>query len=127
MDILFLESMRIFKGNRGRVIFKLRLPKLSGDSFDSFNSFYSSLLLAYADAAEHFSECAVGDARFLVSFKAEELEIRGRRRIKRNRNSESPCSRRLRIARTAALSLGGSRQIYESVDVYDLKYGFFVK
>ena len=125
MDILFFESMRVFKGEKGRVIFKLKLPKLSGEGSEVFNTLYSSLAEAYTNAADEISKVAIGDYRISVSFKAEEIQKKtGEKRIRKKSSKEH---RSLLVQRETKMSVGGSERIYEILDEFNIDTGLFVK
>lgn len=125
MDILFFESMRVFKGESGRVIFKLKLPKLSGVGTEAFNALYSSLTEIYANAAAEISKTAMGDYRISVSFKAEEVKKQIGKKSRRRRSSKE--HRYLLVQRETKVIIGSSERIYESLDEFDMDTGLFVK
>ena len=125
MDILLFERMRIIRGGAGKVIFKLRLPKLEGEENICFNSFYSSLASAYLEAAEAIANASAADVRFTVSFKADERE----RKIRKIRKGTMDKSLHplVVIRRSAVIINGESERFCVVTDVYDPCLDIFVK
>ena len=119
MDILFFESMRAFKGARGRVILKVRLPRLSYEGAEDFNAFYRSLADIYSEAAMSLAANTEHDCRLSVSFKAEEMRAEGKRG-KRGRLY-------LLIGRRVCLKEETALRTIESYDKYDLQSQVFLK
>ena len=127
MDILAFESIRVIKGEKGRVIFKLRLPKLK-EEYGEFNSFYSTLVGAYVEAAEKVAEAVTGDLRFTVSFTVCEGDFKVRKRKNsRKENSEREARAFITVRRSAGLTGGGVEHSFSATDVFDLRSGFFIK
>ena len=127
MEVLIFESMRVFKGENGRVIFKLKLPKLGEGGCEEFNSFYSSLASEYAGAAERLSKTAEGDVRFLVSFESEEKnETKGKGRRNKGVSNREGRSHLL-IRRLARISIGNNERLCEALDEYNVELDAFVR
>lgn len=127
VDISFFESMRIFRGDHGRVIFKLKLPKLCGGSSEEFNSLYSMLALGYAEVAAELSKTAEGDVRFVISFKTDEVIAKMAKKHGRGKTDEENCCAHILIRRIARLKIGNSEYLREALDEYDAMLGVFVK
>ena len=128
MDIFFFERMRVVSGERGRVIYRLRLPKLVTESECDFNSFYNSLESAYSAAADRVAKSVAGDVRFTVSFtvessisKAWRLKLRGLKKAKAHDTAQAM------IKRVATVKSADGERVYSSFDIYDLALGIFIK
>ena len=126
MDISFFERMRVYSGDGGRVIFKLRLPKLDGAR--EFDRFYISLANAYAAAAERRGTSAVGDVRFNVSFTVDvgSSDARKGKRGKRKKHKSRGVCRAL-IKRQCVIKSADGEESYSSIDVYNEELDVFEK
>ena len=111
------ERMRIFKGERGRVALRLRLPLIDDEGEGAaFNELYSILTVEYMNLCEALSRNATGNEKFEVGFT---YEYRVRKRGRRERKS-------LIVKRYHKHKKADAEAISEYVDVYDPKIGVFV-
>jgi hypothetical protein len=128
VDILFFERMRIIRGDAGKVIFKLRLPKLNGEDNSCFNSFYAMLASAYIEAAEETAKDVDTEVRFTVSFSVGGEDTKrlkfGRKRKGKGETIPLPI---VEIRRTATVKYGENERIFAATDVYDPNIDIFTK
>lgn len=120
---MLFESMRVFKGERGRVILRLGLPRLSDEGAEEFNAFYRSLAEVYSEAALSLAAASERDFHMTVSFTSEEVRAKGKRRCKTKNSGR----RQLLIRRRVCLKEGYDERIIETEDKYDLKLQVFLK
>lgn len=124
MDIFTVERMRVLKGESGRVILKMRLPKMSGCEFaDCFNSLYTSLLAEYTSLAERLSRFASGEVKIFVTYTVSEPKSHKTAKGKgRGGNGD-----RVLICRNHDYSSGAASKTLKVCDEFDIKDGFFKK
>ena len=121
---MFFESMRVFKGIGGRVIFKLRLPRLSGEGSEEFNAFYRSLAEIYSDAASGIAKTSEGDCRRTESFDAEEVNAEKGRHLRRKADGSWT---HILIRRSVCLREGSDERSFVAGDKYDPQSRVFLK
>ena len=122
VDIFTVERMRVLKGESGRVILKMRLPKMSDCEFaDCFNSLYTSLIAEYTSLAERLSRSASGEIKLFVTYTVSEAKGNKTAKGKGRGGSEE----RLLICRNHEYSKGADSRSFKLCDEFDMRYGFF--
>ncbi len=120
--------MRIIRGAAGKVIFKLRLPRVGGEENIRFNSLYSSLAAAYLEAAEEMANAATASVRFTVSFSVGGEDKRRLRRRQKGKGKGGKIPLPIVIIhRKAVVGCGENERAFAASDIYDPNVDVFIK
>ena len=112
-----LERMRVFKGERGRVVLRLKLPQFDGEAYEEFNDLYSKLILEYTRLCERLQQNASGDELVEVSFSEEKPSLK---RVRRGENL-------IIIKRLLRCKRDGGETLKSHTDIYDTQNKIFLK